>query len=392
MPDLYYFYPQNDGALADNTPGYMATRTAIALAKSGATTALWLGRPGDRFICDGVNAQWLDAMRRLFGLRVDVWNGNPQGFVPAPWGWSLPVRRLYRELGFPADSLPDDRAIERIRMLSHRRTAAALAAALHKAHPDMFCPPAVECTSVDSGLIGANTVVKQPWSSSGRGVLFGNALTRDDLLRQAGGMIRRQGSVMVEPLYDNVVNFSILFRYSNGRPELLGVSAFDTDSRGGYTSSLVAAQPVIAARLRARGVDADIARMPEIGDTLTSLFGTDYNGLLGIDMMALGPVANGADRAVADTAVADAAVRYAVAEINLRTTMGHVALALGDKLVEPDYYGRFAVSRRDGQTACLPSEIPHSADFAVRNHRVVAGSLLLNPPECAFSFTLTQTE
>lgn len=377
MPKLHYFYPQNDGALADNRVGYMATRTAIALAQSGATIALWTGDKGDRFICDGVNGQWLDKMQELFGIRVDVWNGNPQGFIPAPWGWSLPVRRTYRDLGFADNMLPTDSDIDRIRRLSHRRTSILLASALHRFNPTLFCAPANECNELSFEQISDSIVIKQPWSSSGRGILFGNALTQSDLLRQARGMIRRQGSVIVQPLYNDVVNFSILFSYTDGRATMLGISVFDTDGRGSYTASMVAAPPQIEQYLRERGVDPDIARTDIFPDTLTALLGGAYTGLLGIDMMGI--PCNGS-------------MCYAVAEINLRTTMGHVALSLGNRFVTPGYCGRFTIERRnfDDMTPFCAADIPHTADFKIHDHQVAAGTIDLNPPECPFRFVLQQ--
>lgn len=377
MPKLHYFYPQNDGALADNSVGYMATRTAISLAQSGATIALWTGDKGDRFICDGVNGQWLDKMQALFGIRVDVWNGDPQGFIPAPWGWSLPVRRTYRDLGFADWMLPTDCDIDRIRRLSHRGTSILLASALHRLDPTLFCSPAYECNELSDEQISDSIVIKQPWSSSGRGILFGNALTQPDLLRQARGMIRRQGSVIVQPLYKNVVNFSILFSYADGCATMLGISVFDTDGRGSYTSSMVAAPLKIEQCLRERGVDPDIARRDIFPDTLTSLLGSAYSGLLGIDMMGI--PSNGS-------------MCYAVAEINLRTTMGHVALSLGNRFVDPGYWGRFTIERRnfDDMTPFSAADIPHTADFTVRDRRVASGSIDLNPPECPFRFALQQ--
>ena len=114
---------------------------------------------------------------------------------------------------------------------------------------------------------------------------------------------------MVEPLYNKVLDFGMEFRRgSDGAVEYLGLSLFQTVN-GAYTGNILATEDVkrdiLSRYISLDELDAFTASAcAYLGDVLT------YSGHFGIDMMA---VEGG---------------RLALAEINLRRTMGHVALAI----------------------------------------------------------------
>ena len=206
--------------------------------------------------------------------------------------------------------------LETIRNLSHRHTAATLLPRLRMEGTvgEMF-----ECTTRDEveELLAryGQLVLKAPWSSSGRGLRF-LSVGRTPFEQQAGwfrNVVEAQGCVMVEPHYNKVKDFGMEF-YSDGqgRVNYLGLSLFHT-ANGAYTGNILATEKVKREML-SRYVSPDLldAVQEKICQETAQLFHGRYRGHFGIDMMMCGGL-------------------HPCVEINLRRTMGHVALALTPK-------------------------------------------------------------
>ena len=156
--------------------------------------------------------------------------------------------------------------------------------------------------------------MKAPWSSSGRGLRF-LSVEQTPFSMQAGwfnNVIARQGSVMVEPLYHKVKDFGMEFHAdSMGQIRFEGLSLFHTVN-GAYVGNILATESakrnLISRYIPVEWVD-DVQQ--EICRVL-NLKG--YEGPFGIDMMIV--------------ASNDGCLLHPCIEINLRRTMGHVALSL----------------------------------------------------------------
>ena len=176
---------------------------------------------------------------------------------------------------------------------------------------------AFECSTIDDVNLLLNNhghvVVKAPWSSSGRGVRFVEA---DNLQPNFGSwlhnLLLRQGSVMVEPYYHKVKDFAMEFSADGkGHIRYEGLSLFHT-ANGAYVGNILATEQTKRDML-SRYVSLSL--IDSICETIVDyLYLEDYCGPLGIDMM----VVRENDRLLLHPCV----------EINLRRTMGHVALTL----------------------------------------------------------------
>lgn len=371
MRRLWMYFPENDLALASGTRAYTPPPAAVALHKAGEALPLWMAAPGDRFVCSGISAAWLCDVCRRFNIKdVDVYDHRSAGLEPAPWGWSEACCRAFEDAGYPAALLPGADALRRLRLLSHRRTASALAARLRGELPFDIAPPAAEAHSreeVEEFLAAngcADVIAKAPWSSSGRGLVRSRCMPLEGFLTQTAGIVRRQGSVMLEREYDKMLDFAMLFEADGlGAVAFRGLSLFGTSARGAYTSNVIAPQAVIRRRVAALAGDA---RFDSTADALCrvlpGLLG-DYRGPLGVDMLL---TADG---------LLDAAV-----ELNLRYTMGFVAMALAPRLAA-GAEGRLDVVPRPAASA--PGVETDSCGLIVR------GSLDLTPPNPDFAFRLT---
>lgn len=364
---LLYFNPQNDLALADGRPGYVAPAGARAIANAGAALPLWYGNWGDVVMCYDLSEDWFDTIMTSFDLGTD---GAPMRYKPGmeacPWGWSAAAKQAFLDYGFPKDALPSDAAIEEIRSLSHRRTAAVIAQKLAAELPDLGIVAAVEYADAEAvcrRLSKEGGVVKAPWSTSGRGV----ALASDGVAKAcnlASGSISKQGSVMYEPEYARALDFAMLFTTDDGKCRFAGTSVFDADEHGRYTGNLVASEEDRFARVAAV-CDSDTLLAVRIclRGIIEEVIAPAYSGPLGIDML-----------------ITKDGRLVPVVELNLRMTMGHVACAIYDRIMEPGSCASFRVR------PLAKGEAAPANDFKAHKGKLLSGTLQLVPPNSDFAF------
>ena len=339
---LHIFNPEHDIALASGLSNFTAPHAGRQLRHDlGFLPAVW-AQEGDVVLVDDVEqAQraWRKMSHRMATLlgAGSLPGVNPE-FTPTklgvcsgqtplvePWGWNSALRAQLIRLGISELQLPNLPMLETIRNLSHRHTAATLLPRLRMEGTvgEMF-----ECTTRDEveELLAryGQLVLKAPWSSSGRGLRF-LSVGRTPFEQQAGwfrNVVEAQGCVMVEPHYNKVKDFGMEF-YSDGqgRVNYLGLSLFHT-ANGAYTGNILATEKVKREML-SRYVSPDLldAVQEKICQETAQLFHGRYRGHFGIDMMLVHPPLSSLLSPLLHPCV----------EINLRRTMGHVALALTPK-------------------------------------------------------------
>ena len=240
-----------------------------------------------------------------------------------PWGWDAAIATDLQRWGVAADVMPDAACLERYRLLSHRRTAAQLLPALRV---EGTVGEAIECSTLqqvsECQQRWGQVVIKSPWSSSGRGVRYCDAshlvdngkLIIDNWVRN---IIKQQGSVMVEPYYNKVKDFGMEFEVdAAGKVHYLGLSLFHTKN-GAYTGNLLATEAA-KRELMARYLPLDLlddVRQRIIDNVQLG----DYQGPFGIDMMVVN-----SQLSILNSQL----LLHPCVELNLRRTMGHVALTM----------------------------------------------------------------
>lgn len=325
---LHIFNPEHDLALAADLANFTPPKAAMKLRKGlGFIPALWAGS-GDAVLVDepSVAIAALSEAAKAIGRPLPdvsfVTKNSLSRLKPdavCPWGWD---RALYHDLlrnGIPSDICPSERAICTIRALSHRRTAAAL---LSQLRLDGTVGEAYECNSeaqiVDFVQSHNHAVIKAPWSSSGRGVRMINGAEIDHGFRGwIKNLLKQQGALMVEPYYEKVKDFGMEFICDGqGGVTYLGLSLFEADGSA-YTGNLLATESFkLQAILTYISAELYNAVKKRIQTCLADMLGSEYAGPLGIDMMIVKGNAS------------HAFMLHPCVEINLRRTMGHVALSL----------------------------------------------------------------
>lgn len=327
---LHVFNPEHDIALASNLANFTAPHAGRQLRGDlGFLPALWAGEE-DVVMVDHVESAekgYRKVVQRLHRLGCGDLLRRDVSFVPArqgvsthqiagvqPWGWNLALRASLKRMGIPESVMPATEQIERIRQLSHRRTAARLLPFLQTAGTVGEAFECIQAEEVEALLAKYGQVVmKAPWSSSGRGLRF-LSTERTPFQMQAGWfrhLVSMQGSVMVEPLYDKVKDFGMEFCVDDAGIHYLGLSLFHTKN-GAYVGNILTTEykkrEMISRYLSMDLLDSVQQRIVQHLDL------GDYRGPFGIDMM----VVNSNNQRFLHPCV----------EINLRRTMGHVALAI----------------------------------------------------------------
>lgn len=326
--NLHIFNPEHELAMASNLQNFTAPHAARKLrAGLGFIAALWADN-GDYVLVE--DADYADkAYRKMltktdFGAKDIVFIGKGDIIPIMPdkvdvWGWDTAVRNTLLRRGIDRNLMPTLEQIDELRRLAHRATTKKLLRRLRTIDGTVgSVKVALTLKSVLHSLADQHCiVVKAPWSSSGRGVRFIDDKPSKSVAGWMENVIDSQGCLVVEPYYKKVKDFGMEF-YSDGHGHVryLGLSLFHTVN-GAYSGNILATEQ---AKLKMISRYASEEKLMEIRNALCrelgSLYKGRYEGLFGVDMMI---VANDSREGF---------LIHPCVEINLRRTMGHVALLL----------------------------------------------------------------
>lgn len=337
---LHWFNPHNDLALAVARQGrFTPPKQAALIAQAGSLLPLWWAGEGDYILADQGDLDWINNVKDLFGLHGEIYRGE-EVETCAPWGWSHDAMLRMSDAGAPARALPSEQWLTHHRTLSHRRTSALMLEHIRPLLPYALPPTPIEVDSPDRlgdaiSQMGGDAMVKLPYSTSGRGVFdTTDRASLTALAHGAAGMIRHQGSLMVERRLDRLADFAMLYDIATDSvARLSGYSLFDTKG-GAYTGNILMPDHCIRHYL-SQWVPTDHLTATEtaVGQALTSIVGTGHRGALGVDML------------IYRTAEGDCLIHPCV-EVNLRMTMGVVAHRL-TRIFYRDHALRMTISPAD---------------------------------------------
>ena len=333
---LHIFNPEHDLALAANIRRFTAPHAGRQLrADLSYIPALWAG-DGDFVLVDDIDdardkvrhlgSQYVDRVEFVTKLQLQkVFADTFLVDSVHPWGWNASLVEELRRIGCPGIMLPDDVNLQRLRDLSSRQWAAS-----HLQQNVVY----VESVAEVRTLVGerGRAVVKAPWSSSGRGVRFVSVDNCQDgsfasFERWVANIIAKQGGVTVEPYYNKVKDFGMEFEMSDGKMKYCGLSLFQT-VKNAYTGNLLASEKMKEEMMSPYVEVCQLAQLrDEVMRVMEPCLKEVYQGPFGVDMMVC---ADGDGQLFVNPCI----------ELNLRRTMGHVALALGEMATDRDHIMR----------------------------------------------------
>ncbi|MCM1108910.1 MAG: hypothetical protein NC388_07630 [Clostridium sp.] len=336
--NLYLFNPENDLALANNDPHFIPPRSARRMAADLCMLPVWWMNdrdvlPGDVADRDAAVRLWTESQGQCARPRwMDTMLAERTVKV-CPWGWSPLLLTRLRSLGLSGDVLPSAQWMAVYRQSAGRQLASLWLNAFRAAcggdeafASAGFCGESVVCTD-EAGIIRSlslwpDTMLKAPWSGSGKGLRLGRGGYVAPLTGWCRRLLSTQGAVMVEPLYDKVVDFGMEFR-CDGRGTVCyeGLSLFHTNGQGAYAGNRLAAERVLMSELT-RYVSSET--LLRARDYLLACLRRDiapfYEGYCGVDLM----ICRQDGRPVVHPCV----------ELNLRMTMGMVSVLLSRRMAE----------------------------------------------------------
>ena len=334
MAVLHIFNPEHDIALAANLSNFTSPHAGRQLRHDlGWLPAIWASE--GYVLVEDVEAAQRDfarVMHRRFDRFVDKHQLAKLDIDHVePWGWDLALRSFLLRYG--VEAVPAEAEIGVIRDLSHRKHAVNLLRLLDFEGTTGQSWLADGMAAVQQALDAhRQIVVKAPWSSSGRGVRFIEGASIIAQQRWIENVMAAQGSVVVETYCHKVKDFGMEFESDGeGHVRYLGLSLFHTQN-GAYTGNILASEEEKQTMINRYIPDGLLTAVQEkICAVLGALYCHRYAGPFGVDMM----VVRGEDQ--------QHFLLNPCVEINLRRTMGHVALALS-KQVPSDHVMRIDYS------------------------------------------------
>lgn len=332
------FNPEHEIAIASENIVFTAPKAAKRLRQDlGFMPALWCNK-GDCVLVENKRESQLaleEIAKQLADIGININTSvcfierndikNLQIDNIDVWGWDKAIRQELINAGIDCTILPSTEYINLVKIMSHRRTAAVLLRQI--AEPNMkdadFVLTVKECFNYDDAKNTfekfGTAILKMPWSSSGRGIRY--IEKSGPTTHQTGwtkNVIAKQGSIMVEPFYNKLIDFAMEFNINEyGDVNYEGLSVFHTEN-GQYRGNILATEDV-KENIITNYVTAKY--LHNIKDKIkkhTRHILNGYTGKFGVDMMII-------------TTQKNPPKIHPCVEINLRRTIGHVALEVSPK-------------------------------------------------------------
>lgn len=369
MEKTFLFNPDNDMALANGDANYLPPRSARRMAIDLAFLPTWYADDGDAVLIPG--SETLYYWSKTFANRIihpDIKWITDKESVPnqliSPWGWNPALIKQLRLRGLCDDYLPTPENMHVLRQLSGRWTAVEvlnqIMLSLSEVHP--LIGKSVVChTEEDVAREVANysdTMLKAPWSSSGKGLRRGQGQYVSPLSGWCARTLVQQGAVVVEPLYDKVKDFAMEFYASgDGTPlSFVGYSSFVTDANGAYEGNLLmsdeAIEDELATYVPRETLHAVCTCLQRI---IAEHIGNSYQGYVGVDMMVCHAPSSD-----------EGGLTYCLhpcVEINFRMNMGVVAHIFYHRYVDKGSIGRFMVEYYPTSDSLMKAHQARLADY-----------------------------
>ncbi len=364
--EFFVFNPEHDYALADGNASYMAMRSAANFSHDCAPFLNCLFHD-----CHVHNLYVRDDGEYVRNCKIGC-DVDDIDSVTA-WGWDRAVRQNLLNAGMPERLLPSVEEVDKIRELAHRKTAVRALEFIraNSGFKTMFPVPAQILTSPEEVVSfiqnNPHVMLKSPYSGNGRGHLHAHGECSPTLLRQATGVIAKQGAILAEQHLNVVQDFAMEFRICNGNAIFDGLSLFRT--RGyAYDSNFLIPDDriwdVICGYVRQEVLE-NVQGL--VADFLKTEIAPYYNGVAGVDMFVYGE--NG-----------DFKIQP-FSEVNLRYTMGAAAHSIFKNCCHNSASGTFRIVRsdKDGELKSFVESQSLARPLKSKDGRWLSGFTALNP-------------
>ena len=386
MPKLHYFNPGSEDPVWSGNIHLTPSANVQRMFTDLSCIPLWYASQDDLVWTEDPKAvSYSEEMHMIFPNLPQIFSTEtmkkPEEYPQleaAPWG--LSPHSLYQfKLLRKKKNLPLSITTwkERYRTLTGRRMAKCVFNRLKELLPGVNMPKAPEfvCFFADVERLAHNSryplILKKPFSSSGRGLhwLRGPKLNDKDM-KWINGALNKQGEVSVERAQNKLIDFAMEFESDgNGKVAYRGLSVFGTQDNGAYIGNVIGSEAFRQSLLLQYGSKEVLEMYKNALETaLSEYYGSHYAGPLGVDMLIYAGPNN-------------QPMVHPCVEINMRRTMGMLALNLSERYVSEDSTGNFRLefNANEGAINQLHQEMETNYPIVMRNGRITSGYVALSP-------------
>ncbi|MBF6597740.1 MAG: hypothetical protein ITF98_05885 [Fermentimonas sp.] len=376
---IYIFNPDHDLAIADFSPNYTPPASILKMKGDLVVLPIWYS-DRHKVVADGEqNMHYFEHIKRLLPIKSTLISSddiiNYGGTELVPWGWNPLIRNRLLKIGVSANELPTTEYLEKLRGYSNRLHAVEILKNLREEN-DKLTGESHYFTNLDDVLkylnsTTGNKVLKMPVSGSGRGLIWILGEITDKQTDWCRRVIKKQGGVVAEPVFDKVLDFALEFEIQSGNIEFVGYSLFKTASSGAYSGNYLMSDGAIEQRLSSYIPISLLHHVRElVQQNLSSRF-FDYNGYVGVDMM----ICRDTNESVVEYKI------HPCVEINLRMNMGIVSQIIYNTFIDPGSEGRYSVEyfKKEASALVFHEKMQREKPLIIEKGKVVSGYLALTP-------------
>ncbi|GHT09660.1 hypothetical protein FACS189426_08620 [Bacteroidia bacterium] len=319
---IHYFNPGHETAVLNGSKFYRPAIPVLKMQADLASLPAWYAAPDDYVL---LSNQAIPQEAR--NEQVALWGISPQSIhffekLNKQYDLQLKIPEWKEEYRFLGSRFASQQALAR------------LMDAIPEIENDILPQFFSDMDEIEKCLMQSQEkqLLKSPYSSSGRGLVW---LPPGELARSErqiiSGMLKKQSRVSIEKALDKQLDFSMHFENTpEGETKFIGYSIFQTNAKGAYEKSFLANQNALEKQISAF-IDKDLLRIVQntINKILNDLYSTNYTGNIGVDMLVY--LSGG---------------QYKLnpcVEINMRKSMGYLAVRLFENYLHPDVHGEFFV-------------------------------------------------
>ncbi|MCQ2251443.1 MAG: hypothetical protein MJZ66_10075 [Bacteroidales bacterium] len=379
MADLLFFNPGCEIEVASGLPNYSLQKHPAMLERDLSVLPMFLSCPGDFVVSSTRDASFVDFWRDIYPCRFVSFadrqlRGTSLGHY-RPWGISPRSLALAAGLSFSPEyqKSPVSTFTPKHKLLFSRESSASFFSGLrllkspilrHTTPADCLPVIARSVEEVEQFFEAAaqsrfgGSVLKAVYGSSGRGVrILRDCRFTPNIRAWVNSVIKAQGSVECEYLFNKVCDFSMHYDIRGGKATFVGLSQFSTADTGAYLGSMVKRLDAIPGFPEAAASDLAALHTAALQNTVYTQI---YEGPLGIDCM----VYRDGDSILVNPCV----------EINCRHSMGRLAMELSC-LVDENAQAQYFVYQKDRPLPGMEQKPVFS------NGKLVGGFLPLTPSD-----------
>lgn len=349
-PQIHFFNPGHETAILQGAKNYTPPANVQRMTRELSYLPVWYADPEDFVFAEEIDSthffslqpKELHPFAKLISRKdIEMQKGNLPEMQAAPWGLSPQSYSFFEKLRKNNNlnlEIPEWK--EAYTRLTSRQAAAECLDKIREILPDRDMPASPEfcreVNEVEKYLILRNApfVLKTPFSSSGRGLLWlqERKLTAKDRT-WVEGALNKQGCISIECALDKQMDFAMEF-YSdgNGNVRYEGLSVFGAGEKGAYHGNVLGEQSYLESFFIENFSDSFYKLKEAVKEAVRQTYGSLYTGYLGVDMLVY--------RRQTDNAFAI----HPCIEVNLRYTMGMVALRISQKYLAPHARGDMRIT------------------------------------------------